>query len=49
MREYCREETFEVECPPDEVVVMEEARFGRMKYGRCIKKYDKGCHTVSTV
>ena len=38
LREYCNWETFTTQCKPGEVVVMTKARYGRMKFGRCIRK-----------
>lgn len=35
-REYCWE-TFNATCPDGEVVLMQSARYGRMKLGRCLK------------
>jgi hypothetical protein len=37
-REVCQWESFDAECPPNHVIVMEYARYGRMHYGRCIKR-----------
>src|SRR6218665_124510 len=35
--EYCQQEFFNVTCPgPNDVIIMESARFGRMRTGRCI-------------
>ncbi len=36
MHEYCNMETFEARCSPDEVVVAESARYGRMRLGHCV-------------
>ena len=42
--EYCWE-NFNATCPPNEVVVMQRAVYGRMKLGRCIvENYSMGCH-----
>ncbi len=38
LREYCSSETFEADCGEDYVVQMTEARFGRMRLGRCVKR-----------
>ena len=35
--EYCVYEAFEATCASDEVIVMDHARFGRMRIGKCIK------------
>lgn len=36
-REYCQFETFNASCPgDDQVVLMEEARYGRPRLGRCV-------------
>ena len=36
-REYCQFETFNASCSgEDEVVLMEEARYGRLRLGRCV-------------
>lgn len=37
-REYCQWETFEAQCPSDDqVIVISDAVYGRMQYGRCIR------------
>ena len=41
LRDYCEQDIFHAECPDGEVVLMQEARFGRMGLGSCIK-YDYG-------
>ena len=33
--EYCKWETFNATCEPGSVVVMQSARYGRMRQGRC--------------
>ncbi len=38
VKEYCQMETFKPECGRDSVVVMERARYGRMRMGRCVTK-----------
>ncbi len=39
IQEYCEYETFEARCRgPNEVVVMETARYGRMQLGKCVKR-----------
>ena len=38
VREYCNWETFSAQCRPGEVVLMTNASYGRMKYGRCISR-----------
>lgn len=35
-QEYCEYETFSPSCAPDEVVVINDATYGRMKVGKCI-------------
>ena len=35
--EYCNSETFRPSCTSDEVIVLEEATFGRKKLGRCLE------------
>ena len=35
-REYCIQEEFEATCEEDEVIVIQEARYGRMSIGRCV-------------
>jgi len=38
LREYCQWETFEARCPAeDQVIVISDAVYGRMEYGRCIR------------
>jgi Galactose binding lectin domain len=36
--EFCQWETFRAECKADEVVIVKRAIYGRMQYGRCIKR-----------
>lgn len=36
MREYCESDTFAARCAADEVVVVKQGRYGRMREGRCI-------------
>ena len=36
--EYCTGETFEPRCQGNDVIVMLNARYGRMKIGRCVKR-----------
>ena len=38
IEEFCNMETFEAKCNEKEVVVMDTARYGRMRLGRCVKK-----------
>ena len=38
LREYCNWETFNAQCRPGAVILMTSARYGRMKYGRCIRR-----------
>ena len=35
-REYCIQEEFEATCEENEVIVIQEARYGRMSIGRCV-------------
>ncbi|ESN98850.1 hypothetical protein HELRODRAFT_162310 [Helobdella robusta] len=46
-KEYCKWDSFETRCLPDEIVVMESARYGRMSIGRCVKQAmgELGCST----
>jgi len=38
LREYCQWETFEARCPSDDqVILITDAIYGRMAYGRCIR------------
>ena len=37
-KDVCQWETFEAKCPPDSVIVMTSALYGRMAYGRCVKR-----------
>lgn len=42
--EYCQLETFEGSCPEGKVILMQRARYGRMKLGRCLTRaYYVGC------
>lgn len=34
---FCETEIFNATCPPDHVIVMTHARYGRMKISRCVK------------
>ena len=38
LREYCTWDVFEASCQPDEVVIMRQARYGRMRIGQCVKR-----------
>ena len=38
LREYCNWETFSTQCRPGAVILIISARYGRMKYGRCIRR-----------
>lgn len=35
---YCPEDDFSAECPAGEVIVITEAKYGRMERGRCVKR-----------
>ena len=37
LRDYCENGNFYAECPTGEIVVVEEAKFGRMELGTCLK------------
>ena len=44
MEEYCEWDTYDPKCNGDEVVLVEEATYGRMRTGTCIKdNRDIGC------
>ena len=36
MRDYCDKDTFQAHCERSEVVLMQEALFGRMELGTCL-------------
>ena len=36
-RDYCLAEVFEAECGSREVVMIQTARYGRMRIGRCVR------------
>ena len=36
--EACERETFDASCPPQHVILMKSARFGRMRSGRCVSQ-----------
>ena len=36
-QELCQTETFTPSCPQNQVVVLTEARFGRLRRGRCVE------------
>ena len=38
LREYCQFESFEASCKRDEVVMMQIARYGRLRIGKCVQK-----------
>ena len=38
-REFCNWETFSAQCQSGKVILMSSARYGRMKFGRCIRKF----------
>jgi len=35
-KEYCQFESFNATCPADEVILIDEARYGRLQLGRCV-------------
>ena len=37
MADYCFEDGFYAECPAGEILIIEEAKYGRMQLGKCIK------------
>lgn len=42
--DYCPSEYFDVACQDNEVIMMESAKYGRMREGRCISRsYQMGC------
>ena len=46
-REYCNWETFTAQCKQGAVVMMTSANYGRMRFGRCIRKtYDDSGNPV---
>ena len=36
LHDYCEKDFFQAECPPGQIVIVEEARYGRMELGTCI-------------
>ena len=36
--EYCQFDTFNVTCPPGQVIVMNDAQYGRLRIGRCVSR-----------
>ncbi len=44
IREYCNWETFEGRCTQGHVIMMTSARYGRMKFGRCL--HEAAAHIV---
>ena len=44
--EYCETELFHAECKDNEVVIIENAQYGRMRFGRCVER-DYGIHCLS--
>ena len=50
-KEYCSSEKFEVRCPPDSLLLIHKALFGRMHAGRCVSAeytHALGCHADVT-
>ena len=44
--DFCRSETFEASCSPNEVILITSAVFGRMKLNRCVQRDQRiGCFT----
>ena len=37
LQDYCMEDGFNAECPAGEILLMEEAFYGRMEFGTCLK------------
>ena len=37
-REYCQFELFNASCPANQVIVMEDAQYGRLRTGRCVSR-----------
>ena len=47
--EYCDKETFEANCASNQVVIIKDAKYGRMRAGRCIDgKGEMHCHHDTT-
>ena len=45
--DYCFWETFDASCPHGSVILMTEAKYGRMQRGRCIQdRLETGCQQV---
>lgn len=38
LREYCQWESFNASCGPDEVILMQSAHYGRIRFGRCMQE-----------
>ena len=36
LRDYCETDFFQAECPHGQIIMVEEARYGRMELGTCI-------------
>ena len=36
LQEYCNMKEFVAECPPNQVILMDVARYGRMRVGNCV-------------
>ena len=36
LQDYCENDSFQAECPHGNIVIIEEARYGRMELGTCI-------------
>lgn len=47
-KEYCQWETFNASCGADQVVLMQSALYGRMRFGRCMREDhgSTGCRAV---
>ena len=38
MKEYCHWDRFNAECGPEGVVIIDQAQYGRMAYGKCVER-----------
>ena len=38
LHDYCDPDVFHAQCPPGMVIIVEEARYGRMGLGTCLKR-----------
>ena len=48
MEDYCLFDTFKAQCQQDEIILITEAQYGRMRKGKCVKD-DRGKLMYKTI